>query len=88
LRALRNGSLSLGRGEESGLDWNRKFESGAAPNFRFHPDLAAATFDDFLAEGQSYAGSRDVPPMQSLQDSEYPLKVLGINADSIVANRE
>src|SRR5579871_376815 len=71
-----------------GCQRDRKLECGAAADFRFHPNPAAAALYDLLAESQPDPRSGDFFAMQPLQDPEDPLGVLGIDADSVVANFE
>ena len=72
---------SLGRDGEA--------EARSPARLRFGPDAAAVSLDDLLAGRQADAGAGvRVPIVQSLEDDEDSLRVLGVDADAVVADGE
>jgi hypothetical protein len=66
----------LGNGEEKG---------GAPAFLRFHPEAAAMTFHNFLADGQPDAGAGILrPAVQALKNHEDALLVSRSDADAVV----
>src|SRR5665213_3954473 len=53
----------------------------------FHPDASAATFDDFLADRESDAGSRVfLCVVEAFEESEYFPLVLGVDAYAVISD--
>jgi len=70
----------LGKGET---------ESGPLGRLRIDPDAAAVPFHDLLAEGQADAGAGVLfPTVQALEDDENSLRILGVDANAVVAHGE
>jgi hypothetical protein len=64
-------------------------EGAALPRFGFQPDGAAEPVDDAAAERQPDAGAGDVlGGIQALEQLEYLVVVLGLDADAVVGHRE
>src|SRR5438309_1111642 len=66
----------------------REIENGALPREGLHPNAAAITLDNTLANGEADTGSRVRVPMEPLENAEDLLSVLGLDADSVVPYRE
>src|ERR1035441_1380499 len=68
---------------------NCKVECGALAGLGLDPDRSAMPLDDFLADGQADARARiDLAGMQPLEDLEYPVKILRLDANPIIAHGE
>src|SRR6202008_2103285 len=62
-----------------------KPEPGAGAGLGIQPDLAAVVLDDLLDHGQADARAGvGRPVVQSLEDHEDPVGVLGLDADAVV----
>src|SRR5690348_2105640 len=69
----------------SGL-WQREMKCRAGAQLRFHPNPAAVTSYDFLANGKTDSRSRVLAAMQPLKDAEHLFSILRFNSDAIVRN--
>src|SRR5580704_9537995 len=73
----------------SGRDRQREAESCPVLVSSVQPDLAAIVLDDLAAHSKSDAGARvGSPVVQPLEDHEDTIRVLGLDADSVVGDRE
>src|SRR5579885_1105752 len=66
----------------------REVEGGAPVLFGLDPNPAAVPLNDPLADGQTDAGSRNVPPVQALEYAKDLLVKLRFDANPVVANRQ
>src|SRR2546421_2586470 len=83
--------ISMGTGAISSLVdcGEREVKRRALLRCGLHPDPAAVTLDNLLADGEPQPRARVlVLPMQALEDDEDPLEVLRVDADPVVANAE
>ncbi len=55
---------------------------------RLHPDRPAALLDDSFANRQTHPGTRKVPPVQALEDTENLVVITGLDSSAVVADRE
>src|SRR5437879_618286 len=63
----------------------REVEDGSCSKIRVDPDATAVSLNDLLTDGQTDAGSGiGVGAVQTLEDSEYLLRVLRIDPDTVV----
>ncbi len=63
-------------------------EARALPGARLHPDPAAVSFHDPLANGQPDTGSRIILAVQPLENSENLLSVFRLDPDAVVLHRK
>src|SRR5256885_6163573 len=85
------GRIWVGTGAISSLvDWGeREVKRRALLRCGLHPDPAAVTLHNLLADGEPQARARVlVLPMQALEDDEDPLEVLWVDADPVVPHAE
>ena len=62
-------------------------ERGPLPDLRFNPNPSPVAFHHFLADRQSDAGAGILPiRMQALKDHENLVRVLWIQADTVIAH--
>jgi hypothetical protein len=69
-------------------DGQGKKELGAFPKLRGDPQTSSMALDDFAADGQTHAGSRDLSPMETLEEAEDVLVILWRDSDAVVAHAE
>src|SRR5690242_15276809 len=68
---------------------NGERERGAVAGFGLHPDAPADAFDDLLAHRQADPRPRVLlARVETLEHLEDAVRVLGIDADPVVAHRE
>ena len=66
-----------------------EIKSSTMAKLRIHPDTSAMPFHDFFAKRQADARSRILGGgMQTLENDEDPVGILGIDSNAVIANRK
>src|SRR6202035_1712133 len=83
-------NLAVGHIPASLFSYSRdgKVKRRSLIGLRFHPDLPAILLQKALADGQSYAGSRDIAAMQPLEHAKDTLLMLGGDAHTVIPEGE
>src|SRR5829696_3726660 len=70
----------------SGCRKNEMHRSASA-ELGFNPDSATMAFNDFLADGQAYAGARIFfAAMEALENNKNSLEILGGDPDAVIGD--
>src|SRR5579871_3212289 len=81
-----DGGLRFNRDRFEG---NGKMEGRALARYRVEPDTSAVALDDLLTDGESDSGAGVfLDAMQALEDAEDALRVVGLDPDAVIFDRE